>query len=172
MAVLRMREHAPELDLPLVGGGRWRLGEQQPKRFTLMIFYRGLHCPKCHDQLNELDGKLAALDAVGVSSVVAISGDDEARATRTVQEWELSHVPVAFGLTMTQAREWGLFVSKGVKEPEPDEFNEPGIFLVRDDGTLYSAHVQSMPFARPHLDNLIRALGYINENDYPARGEA
>ena len=36
---------APVLSLPLVGGGTWSLADQNPKNFTMVIFYRGLHCP-------------------------------------------------------------------------------------------------------------------------------
>ena len=32
---------APELSLPLVGGGTWALADQTPKNFTMVIFYRG-----------------------------------------------------------------------------------------------------------------------------------
>ena len=107
-----------------------------------------------------------------MTSVVAVSGDGQDRAAQAVQDWGLARLPVAYGLTGAQMREWGLFVSKGVKDPEPDEFNEPALFLVRPDGSIYSAHVQSMPFARPHVENLVAAVGFINESDYPARGEA
>jgi peroxiredoxin len=36
---------APVLSLPLVGGGTWSVTDQNPKNFTMVIFYRGLHCP-------------------------------------------------------------------------------------------------------------------------------
>ena len=166
------RTPAPPLDLPLAGGGRFVLSEQSPQAFTLVVFYRGLHCPKCKDQLQELDTMLERLAEVGVTSVVAVSGDTEERARRTVDEWGLSSVEVAYGLTEEQMRAWDLYVSKGVKDPEPDVFSEPGLFLVQADGTVYSAHVQSMPFARPHLSNLVTAVGFVRERDYPARGEA
>jgi peroxiredoxin len=166
------RSPAPPLDLPLAGGGRFVLSEQSPEAFTLVVFYRGLHCPKCKDQLAELDTMLERFAEVGVTSVVAVSGDTQERADRTVSEWGLSSVPVAHGLTEEAMRDWDLYVSKGVKEPEPDVFNEPGMFLVRADGTVYSAQVQSMPFARPHLSNLVNAVRWIREQDYPARGEA
>ncbi len=163
---------APALDLPLVGGGRWVLSLQQPDRFVLIVFYRGLHCPQCRKQLHELGGRLGELTQVGVSSVVAVSGDDQQRAETAVAEWDLGGLPVAYGLSVGQMRDWGLFVSAGVKEPEPALFNEPALYLIRPDGTVYSAHVQSTPFARPHLENLISAVEFINERDYPARGEA
>lgn len=172
MPVLLPGTPVPTLELPLAGGGVWRLQDQAPPTFTLLVFYRGWHCPQCQKQLTELDGILGSFAQAGVSSVVAISGDDEERAGRTVKEWELTALPVAHGLTTEQMREWGLYVSRGVKEPEPEEFSEPGLFLVRPDRTLYSAHVQSTPFARPHLSNLLHAVEFIKDNDYPARGEA
>jgi hypothetical protein len=55
---------------------------------------------------------------------------------------------------------------------EPALFNEPGLFLVRPDGTLYSASIQTMPFVRPRFEELLKALETIISRDYPARGEA
>jgi hypothetical protein len=69
-------------------------------------------------------------------------------------------------------REWGLFVSKAIKDGEPDEFGEPGVFLIRPDGTVYGEILNSMPFGRPHFDELAKSLKWIAEHDYPARGEA
>ncbi|MGZ6802361.1 MAG: peroxiredoxin-like family protein [Nocardioidaceae bacterium] len=166
------QQPAPHLDLPLVGGGRWVLADQRPDRFTLLVFYRGLHCPQCHKQLHQLTGLRDQLEELGVTSVVAVSGDDEQRATRAAHDWDLGDLPVAYDLTVDQMRAWGLYVSKGVKDPEPELFNEPGLFLLRPDGTVYSAHVQSTPFARPRLEDLVKALQFVNDNDYPARGEA
>ena len=170
--MLKTREPAPALDLPLVGGGHFDLAAQQPEAFTLVVFYRGLHCPQCKKQLTDLDSKLDDLAGVVVTSVVAVSGDGQDRASQAMADRGLIRLQVAYGLTADQMRDWGLFVSKGIKEPEPDVFNEPGMVLVRPDGTVFSAHVQSMPFARPHLDNLIKALEFVREKDYPARGEA
>jgi hypothetical protein len=54
---------------------------------------------------------------------------------------------------------------------EPALFNEPGIFLVRPDGTLYFAAVQTMPFARPHFADILGALDFVIAKNYPALGE-
>ena len=61
---------------------------------------------------------------------------------------------MAYGLTLPQAREWGLYVPRGsgcssLGIEEPPMFIEPALFLVRPDRTLYYASVQSMPFGRP-----------------------
>ncbi len=89
----------------------------------------------------------------------------------------LERVRIGYGLPVEGAREWGLFISTGrgmtsVGVEEPDRFSEPGLFLVKPDGTLYWEAVQSMPFARPHFDEVLKAVEFVREKDYPARGEA
>jgi len=54
---------------------------------------------------------------------------------------------------------------------EPPLFNEPGVFLVKPDGTLYYGAVQTMPFARPQFQDLLGAIDFAIAKDYPARGE-
>jgi hypothetical protein len=54
---------------------------------------------------------------------------------------------------------------------EPALFSEPGVFLVRPDGTLYYGAVQTAPFARPNFNDLLGALDFVIANNYPARGE-
>ena len=54
---------------------------------------------------------------------------------------------------------------------EPDLFLEPGLFMIRPDGTLYFASVQTMPFARPAFGDILKAVDFVIANDYPARGE-
>ena len=43
---------------------------------------------------------------------------------------------------------------------------------MRPDGTLYWAAVQSVPFARPHFDEVLKAIDFIKERNYPPRGDA
>jgi hypothetical protein len=45
------------------------------------------------------------------------------------------------------------------------------VFLVRPDGSLYYGAVQTMPFARPNLADLVGSLDFAIPNNYPARGE-
>jgi peroxiredoxin len=42
---LMPRQKVPALSVPLVGGGTWSLADQSPENFTMVVFYRGLHCP-------------------------------------------------------------------------------------------------------------------------------
>lgn len=162
---------APPLDLPLVGGGQFRLTDQHPATFTLVVFYRGWHCPICRGYLAQLDRAVQDLGELGVA-VVAVSGDTEERARQSASAWHLSQLALAYGQTVNSMREWGLFVSRGVKEPEPALFAEPGVYLVRPDGTLYMVILNSMPAARPRVDDLVDAISFFVAEAYPARGEA
>ncbi len=162
---------APPLEVDLVGGGQFVLAEAHPERFTLVVFYRGWHCPICRGYLAQLDRAVDEFAGLGVD-VVAVSGDDTERAGRSVAEWHLEKLRVGYAQSITSMRAWGLFVSKGVKDPEPDLFGEPGVFLVRADGTIYMVALNSMPAARPRVEDLVGAIRFFVESDYPPRGEA
>lgn len=165
------RDQVPELTVACVNGQQWNLREQKPDNFTLIVFYRGLHCPICKVYLNDLQSRIENLRAMGVEPI-AISSDTQERAEKTAKEWGIDALPLGYGLSLDAAREWGLFISSSVKPGEPERFSEPGLFLVRPDGTLYAASVQTMPFARPSFKELASALNFVIEKDYPARGEA
>ena len=174
--MLKPRQPAPALEVQTLDGELWRLADQRPESFTLAVFYRGLHCPVCSRYVKGLADQLGEFAARGVE-VIALSTDDRERAERARREWQLGALRVGYGLTIEQARAWGLYISssRGVTSAgveEPKQFNEPGLFLIRPDGTLYMAAVQSVPFARPHLDEVLKAVDFVKERDYPPRGDA
>jgi peroxiredoxin len=170
------RKNTPDIQVELVGGGAWRLAEQNPENFTLVVAYRGLHCPICKTYLRDLNRNFEEFKKRGVDAI-AISTDGESRAETARQEWELAKLPVGYGLSIDSAREWGLFISTGrgktsIGIEEPEQFSEPGIFLIRPDKTLYASSIATMPFARPHFKDVLGAVEMIVEKNYPARGEA
>ena len=172
---LMPRQAVPPLDLPLTTGGRFTLGAAQPAAFDLLVFYRGLHCPICTKYLLELERLEPEFRKRGVP-VVAISSDDEERARQMAGKVKAAGVQFAYGLSLPDARRWGLYISTsrgktsaGIEEPAL--FSEPGVFLVRPDGTLYYGAVQTMPFARPQFQDLLGAIDFALAKDYPARGE-
>ncbi len=169
------RQLVPDLSVPLVGGPRWRLCDQKPKHFTMLIFYRGLHCLECRNYLQQAEARLKDFRAAGVS-VIALSSDCEERGIATERDWHLESLPLAYGLTEKQARGYGLFISRGegvtpLGIEEPPLFVEPGLFLVRPDRTLFFASIQNMPFARPGLSEVLRMVEWTVLNGYPARGD-
>jgi peroxiredoxin len=173
---LMPRQPVPALSVDTVAHGRWTLADSKPTNFTLVVVYRGLHCPICRPYLGELN-RLAAEFAQRGVEVIALSSDDAERAAQTVQHWKLDAIRVGYGLSIEDARKWGLYVSSSRGKTstgfeEPALFAEPGLFLIRPDGTLYFGTVQTMPFARPHFADILPAIDYVLKNDYPARGEA
>lgn len=160
---------APELDLPIAGGGRFRLSDSRPRLFTMVVFNRGLHCPVCRAQLSELNRRSHELAERGIE-IVSVSGETPDRAERMRMEWGIDRVPLAHAFTEPEMRAWGLFVSHAIKDDEPRVFNEPGLFLIRPDGTVYYESILSMPVGRPRLDELLSGIDYWVTNDYPARG--
>jgi peroxiredoxin len=169
------RQPAPPLSVPLVGGGRFDIAKETPERFSLVLFYRGLHCPICRTYLGDLEAKLPEFAKRGVG-VVAVSSDIAERAERSKQEWKPPNLRLGYGLDLKVARSWGLYVStsRGMTSAgieEPALFSEPGLFLLRPDRTLYFGNVQTMPFARPHFADILNAIDFVIAKDYPARGE-
>ena len=164
----------PALNLPLAGGGTADMSDADGKAFTLLVVYRGYHCPKCRDQLQDIEAKLDGFADAGVH-VVAASTDPQDRAERAKDEWGLPGLPIAYDMSEAQAREWGLFISTSrgktsIGVDETNTFAEPGLFLIRSDGTLYASWVQTVPFGRPHADEIIGMVKFVQEKDYPPRG--
>jgi peroxiredoxin len=169
------RQKVPDLTVTTTDGGAWKLSEQSPENFTLVIAYRGLHCPICKGYLKDLDNRLADFNGKGVD-VIVVSTDSEERTKEAKESWRLGNLTMAHGFSLDDARDWGLYISSGIGKTstgveEPEKFAEPGIFLIRPDGTLYFASVQTMPFARPQFAEIAGALDYVIAKDYPARGE-
>ncbi|MGE0769571.1 MAG: peroxiredoxin-like family protein [Hyphomicrobiaceae bacterium] len=175
LVTLFPRQPVPTLAVKLAGGGNFNLAAETPRTFTLVVFYRGLHCPICKSQLKELEVKLDDFEARGIT-VVAISSDTAERAQEAKSTWGLAQLRLGYGLDLATARRWGLFVSAGREKhsggiEEPARFSEPALYLIRPDGTLYFGSVQTMPFARPHFADILSAIDYVVKTDYPARGE-
>jgi len=175
LSSLMPRQAVPPLQVPTLDHGSFTLSEDAAPNFTLVVFYRGLHCPICLKYLLELGRLQPEFDKRGVK-VVAISSDGRDRAQAMADKLRAPALRMAHDLSLSTAREWGLYISTSrgttsIGIEEPPLFSEPGVFIVRPDGTLYYGAVQTMPFARPHFDELLAALDFALDKNYPARGE-
>lgn len=160
---------APSLEVTTVGGETWKLWESNPRNYTMVVFYRGLHCPLCAEYLRDLESKLDRFIQLGIEAI-AISGDSEERAEASKEKWSLSKLRLGYDLTRKAMQQWGLYVSKGELSEEPDYFNEPGLFLIQPDGILFFAAVNNAPYGRPDLNTLLSGLDYVLNHNYPLRG--
>ena len=173
--VLIPRQPVPELDLPTLDGERFHLAVSPASTFNLLVFYRGLHCPLCAKYLLELEKLHDDFVQRGVIPL-AISSDKADRVQTMADKINARNLRFAYDLPLPVARQWGLTISTSrgktsIGIDEPALFSEPGLFLVRPGGTLYWGSTQTMPFARPHFDEILGALDFVAKNDYPARGE-
>lgn len=164
------KQAAPELNIPLLSGEDWSLSDQHPQNFTLVVFYRGLHCPICKKYLQQLESLLPQFQEKG-TEVIAVSMDTEKRARLSRIKWEIPNLKLGYQLSRSSAQDWGLYLSAGVKEGEPEVFSEPGLFLIDKEQKVYYAAINSNPWGRPYLASFVKAVDYIISANYPARGE-
>lgn len=137
------------------------------------MFYRGLHCPICERELSDLQRKLPAV-AERTAGLIAISSDDETRATEPKAGRGVYALRLGYGLDLPTARKRGLLVSTVAAKPRSASkrrrlcrsplFNRP-------DGTLCFGSVQTMPFARAHFVDIRSAINMVVAKNYPTRGE-
>jgi len=169
------RQTTPALTIDTLAHGPFDLAAETPVNFTLVTFYRGLHCPICANYLKDMERQVPEFEKRGVTSI-AISSDTRERAEKMAEKIGAQNLRFGYGLPLSVARAWGLFISTSrgqtsIGIEEPALFSEPGVFLIRPDQTLYYGSVQTMPFVRPHFSELVQALDFVLAKSYPARGE-
>jgi len=158
----------PVLAIPLLSGEIRHFGPGE-RGWSMLVVYRGRHCPRCKTYLARLDGLLDAFGERGVT-VTATSADpeDRARADRDEQGWRFS---VGHSLSLDDMAALGLYVSDPRSAAETDRpFAEPGLFVVNADGVLHIACVSNAASCRPDLDALLDGIRGIQNNGLPVRG--
>ena len=166
---LIMGNPAPDLSIQTVDHGVWELENQMPQNFTMVVFYRGLHCPICLQYIEELERKLPEFQQLGVEAI-AISGDTCDLAQKFKANGNIEHLPIGYGLTSKQMHSWGLYLSQGHFPQEPALFSEPALYLIKPNGELYLANLGTHPFSRISFDSLLQGLEYVIPKNYPVRG--
>lgn len=167
---LKSGERFPEISVPQLGGGEFRLGVPlDDNDWQMVVVYRGKHCPICKTYLTELERVAPKFASSGIG-VVAVSSDPEDRARSFADEIGLT-VPVGYDLSVDQMHSLGLYVSEPRSEKETDRpFAEPGVFVINCSGLLQIVDISNAPFARPNLAGLAKGLKFVRDNDYPIRG--
>lgn len=173
--MLLPRQITPALSVETLDHGRFDLGTETTERGTVIVVYRGLHCPICVPYLKTVETLVDDLAERGFSAI-GLSTDDADRARQMQVKTGASKLRFGYDLPLETARDWGLYLSEGrgptsIGVEEPALFAEPGLFIVKSDGTLYFSAIQTMPFLRPDLSGLIGSLDFVIAKDYPARGE-
>ena len=160
----------PAITLPLVGGGKATLGTPQEEgQWQLVFVYRGLHCPLCKQYLKKLESLKEQFIATG-AEILAISGDPAEKAASMVEATGATFA-VAYGLSIEQMQDLGLYISNPRSSDETDRpFPEPGMFAVNGEGKVQLIDISNAPFNRSDLRELVETIEWIQENNYPIRG--
>ena len=167
--IIKPGEKAPNLSFKTLNGSTLSLHDNLSNEMNIVIFYRGLHCPICKEYLVSIQNQLDDYSDAN-ASVTVVSMDSEEKAKKTQLDWGLDKLNIGYGLSLDDAKNWGLFISKSIKEAESDIFCEPGLFVIKKDGSIYMVNISNMPFARPDLSTFSANLKFAQDNQYPVRG--
>lgn len=64
--MLKTRQPAPEMSFPMLDGKSWTLSERKPEQLSMVVAYRGAHCPMCRNYLKELSDRIGEFHERGV----------------------------------------------------------------------------------------------------------
>lgn len=162
----------PDIDVELLSGDSANLKQTQSENsWKLVVIYRGRHCPLCTKYLNQLETLKEDFKSINVE-IIAVSSNTKEQLTDHMEELSISY-PIAYGLTLEQMHQLGLYISQPRSEKEStQEFAEPGLFIINEHGQVKVAALSNMPFSRPDLTTLFNGLQWLRglDTDYPIRG--
>ncbi|WP_157961576.1 redoxin domain-containing protein [Acuticoccus kandeliae] len=158
----------PPIKVELLDGTVRHFGLDYPG-WTMLVVYRGRHCPRCRTYLSKLDSLLDAFTARRVS-VVATSADPREKAEADFREfgWRFG---IGHSLSLADMEALGLYISDPRSPTETDRpFAEPGLFVINPNGLIHILSVSNTASCRPDLDVLLDGIISTQENDLPIRG--
>lgn len=160
----------PKITVPLVTGGEITIGgASDTGRWTLVVVYRGRHCPLCVKYLATLQEMAEAFAGEG-TDIIAVSGDGFEKAKEQMEVGTLT-IPLAYDLSIPQMQSMGLYISDPRSPEETNQpFPEPGLFVLRPEGTVQILDISNAPFSRPDLPSILRGITFGRDKGYPIRG--
>ncbi len=153
MPKLKKGDKAPDFTITDLEGKQHRLYDYLKGQKTVLLFFRGEWCPICNLQLHSLQDKLADFQKEN-TQIVAVSTDTPENSQNLVKNHNLCF-PVLADLGREAAEAYDLYFN------EEKGYAEPAVFILRPDGTVAYASLQSGPLGRPSTDDLLRIVGRI-----------
>ena len=152
---LKEGQHAPDFDLPEIGGERIRLSELLNAGPVVITFYRGGWCPYCNLEMQALQSALPEIEAAG-ACLIAIAPELPKFASQTRDKGNLTF-PLLSDSNNETARRYGLVFTLpeslrpiydgfGIDFPASHgnsdfELPMPATYIVASDGTVAHAFV-------------------------------
>ena len=151
-----------------VNGGEITVGGQKDN-WTLLVVYRGKHCPRCKKYLNILNEMRSDWADAGFDiAVVSADSLEKAKADQAEFGWGFD---LGYGLSEEQMATLGVYVTEPLSPDEADgNFAEPGTFVLREDGSQIVVAISNGPAVRPELSELLDGMVFNKTNNRPHRG--
>ena len=143
---------APEIDADSITSSPVRLSKLRG-RVVLLIFYRGLWCPSCRRQLDQLAVEYDTLRAMR-AEIIAISSDqpDLSRVHHVANGWPF---PIVGDPELRFIDRYGV---RDPADPEGRQIARPSVFLLDPALIVRFAHVGLHRQDRPALGTIMLAL--------------
>jgi len=149
--------------------GTLRRGGTFRDRWTMLVVYRGKHCPRCVTYINRLH-ELAPDYAARNVDILLASADSSERAAAMAAEhkWTL---PIAHSLSVADMRLLGLYITEPPAGSDiPGPYAEPGLFLVNTEGRVHVLSTSNAASCRPDLAVFLDGVIGTQERNLPVRG--
>ena len=104
-------EKTPSLVLNTLDNQEWSLEKNLNNNMTMIVFYRGLHCPICSDFLKLIETQLEDYKKAN-TNVIVVSMDSKEKAEKTKESWGLSNLNIAFLVKKKQENGIYIFLSQ------------------------------------------------------------
>lgn len=165
----------PDIELLSPDGSKVNLlaaahSEKTSYPWTMVVIYRGTHCPICLKYLNAITEFKDRLKSLNIDLIAASA--DTAKQLDAMKEKGLEvNFPILTELAISDMKTLGLYLSDPMDESETDHvFPEPALFIVNEEGKVVMIDIANAPFIRPDLEQLVSGLEFALEKNYPIRG--
>jgi peroxiredoxin len=154
MVRLQNGELFPSLGIPAIGGGTILIPQSLRGSHGVVLIYRGAWCPYCQAQLGGFQRANGKLAEAGVK-VVALSVDDEATTTRTIEKYKL-RFPVGHSANADEVA-----ALTGAYTNDAPRYLQSTGFLLGPDGRVLNAVYSSGPIGRLVAEDVIGMVTYL-----------
>ena len=154
MVRLQNGELFPSLEIPAVGGSTILIPRSLRGSYGVVLIYRGAWCPYCQAQLGGFQRAGERLAEAGIK-VVALSVDDEATTTRTIEKYRL-RFPVGHSANADQVA-----ALTGAYTNDAPRYLQSTGFLLGSDGRVLNAVYSSGPIGRLVAEDVIGMVTYL-----------
>lgn len=168
MSVIKPADPFPPIEFKMMSGETERLSDNTG-RWTVLVVYRGDHCPRCKTYVARLH-ELAAAYAEREVDLRLASMDPENVARRTIEEngWTL---PVAHSLSVAECQQLSVYLTDHEDGAElSGPYAEPGLYLINPEGLTQVIATSNSPSVRPDLEVVLDGIIGTQDRNLPIRG--